>query len=43
MSKRNSKGYSWVLLGILISTPDVQYLVGKIGPKMRKTGKNWDL
>lgn len=28
-----------VLLGILISTLDVQYLVGKIGHKMRKIGK----
>lgn len=33
-----------VLLGILISTLDVQYLIGKIGHKMRKIGKkNQDL
>lgn len=37
--KKNNKGYSMVLLGILISTLDVQYLVGKIGHKMRKIGK----
>lgn len=41
--KKNYKGYSMVLLGILISTLDVQYLVGKIGHKMRKNGKNQDL
>lgn len=32
-----------VLLGILISTLDVQYLVGKIGHTMRKIEKNQDL
>lgn len=42
MNKRNNKGYSQVPLGILISTRDVQYLVGKIGRKKSKAGENQD-